>query len=57
MDDDAVMMSWERPLMQAHTSLLTCNQKNKRVLNVGFGMGIIDTALQEYDPSLHRHYY
>jgi protein arginine N-methyltransferase 2 len=39
--------------MQAHASLLTCNQKHKRVLNVGFGMGIIDTALQEYQPSLH----
>jgi protein arginine N-methyltransferase 2 len=52
-DNDAVMMSWERPLMQAHASLLTCNQKHKRVLNVGFGMGIIDTALQEYQPSLH----
>ena len=52
-DGDAVMMEWERPLMSAHASIITNNQKNKRVLNVGFGMGIIDSILQEYEPSLH----
>eukprot|EP00978_Attheya_sp_CCMP212_P033584 scaffold136201_cov54-Attheya_sp.AAC.4 len=52
-DDDAVMMEWERPLMEAHASILTSNEGGKRVLNVGFGMGIIDTALQKRQPSLH----
>ena len=52
-DDDAVMMEWERPLMNAHASLLTGNAPNKRVLNIGFGLGIIDTALQDYKPSCH----
>lgn len=53
-DDDAVMMEWERPLMNAHANILTNNgMKHKRVLNIGFGLGIIDTALQVYEPSLH----
>lgn len=68
-DDDAVMMEWERPLMEAHASFLAGNALNassnsneeggsdvkggKRVLNIGFGLGIIDTAMQSYNPSLH----
>jgi len=53
-DDDAVMMQWEKPLMDAHASIMTGNgQKSKTVLNVGFGLGIIDTALQKYEPALH----
>lgn len=53
-DDDAVMMEWERPLMDAHASIITSNsQEGKTVLNVGFGMGIIDTALQKLKPKLH----
>lgn len=53
-DDDAVMMEWERPLMNAHANILTHNgTKHKRVLNIGFGLGIIDTALQSHEPSLH----
>jgi len=54
-DGDAIMMEWERPLMQAHASMITSNStENKKVMNVGFGMGIIDTILQdEMKPSLH----
>ena len=53
-DNDAVMMEWERPLMSLHASIITNNQANLRVLNVGFGMGIIDTELQsKYKPSQH----
>mmetsp|Transcript_12690 Transcript_12690/g.19032 ORF Transcript_12690/g.19032 Transcript_12690/m.19032 type:complete len:421 (-) Transcript_12690:720-1982(-) len=53
-DNDAVMMEWERPLMDAHASIITGNsQKQKKVLNVGFGMGIIDEALQKLEPSMH----
>lgn len=53
-DDDAVMMEWERPIMEAHASILTGGgTRGKRVLNVGFGLGIVDGALQEHGPSLH----
>ena len=62
------MMEWERPLMKAHAQILMEEQSSsssssssttvpptvgKRVLNVGFGMGIVDTALQAWNPSLH----
>lgn len=51
-DDDAVMMEWERPLMQAHAQILM--EAGSRVLNVGFGMGIIDGILQDqHSPTLH----
>ncbi len=53
-DDDAIMMEWERPLMHAHANILTHNGiKQKRILNIGFGLGIIDSALQSYEPSYH----
>ncbi len=53
-DEDAVMMEWEKPLMHAHASILTRNgSKRKRVLNIGFGLGIVDTALQSHEPSFH----
>jgi protein arginine N-methyltransferase 2 len=53
-DDDAVMMEWERPLMDAHASIITSDgAEGKRVMNVGFGLGIVDAALQQYEPSLH----
>lgn len=51
-DDDAVMMEWERPIMKAHASVMM-QAPGKRVMNVGFGMGIIDSILQEYNPALH----
>jgi protein arginine N-methyltransferase 2 len=47
----AVMMEWERPLMQAHASFV-CSAGNT-VLNVGFGMGIVDTAIQKRNPAKH----
>jgi protein arginine N-methyltransferase 2 len=54
LSDDAVMMEWERPIMEAHASVLTHGGiSGKRVLNVRFGLGIVDTALQSHDPSLH----
>ena len=60
-DNDAVMMEWERPLMEAHANFLAVNAAGpsdnesgrKRVLNVGFGLGIIDTFIQSHNPSLH----
>jgi protein arginine N-methyltransferase 2 len=51
-DQDAVMMEWERPLMKAHAQIMM-EEGRRSVMNVGFGMGIIDSALQEYQPDLH----
>eukprot|EP00475_Leptophrys_vorax_P027087 TRINITY_DN3858_c0_g1_i1.p1 TRINITY_DN3858_c0_g1~~TRINITY_DN3858_c0_g1_i1.p1 ORF type:complete len:361 (+),score=118.34 TRINITY_DN3858_c0_g1_i1:195-1277(+) len=48
---DAVMMTWETPLMEKHAELL--NVTGRRVLNIGFGMGIIDTAIQKLNPASH----
>lgn len=52
---DAVMMEWERPLMEAHAELI-CSQGGD-VLNVGFGMGLIDSAIQRrfVDKGLSTH--
>ncbi|KAL3910875.1 MAG: hypothetical protein SGILL_007514, partial [Bacillariaceae sp.] len=56
-DKDAVMMEWERPIMKAHAQVLLGDiqpPRPRRVLNVGFGMGIIDSILQEeYQPTQH----
>lgn len=56
-DDDAVMMEWERPIMRAHAQVLLGDivpPRPRRVLNVGFGMGIVDTILQqEFAPTQH----
>jgi protein arginine N-methyltransferase 2 len=45
-----VMMQWEKPLMEAHAKVLcmfsTKEDRGADVLNVGFGMGLIDTAIQ-----------
>ena len=57
-EDDAVMMEWERPLMEAHCELLcgppgagggdgaAADGAMVDVLNVGFGMGIFDGMVQ-----------
>lgn len=52
-DDEnrGVMMAWEAPLMEAHAELL-CESKGD-VLNIGFGMGFIDTAIQSLSPRSH----
>jgi protein arginine N-methyltransferase 2 len=53
-DGEAVMMGWEGPLMIEHAKIITHQGlKGKRVMNVGFGLGLIDAALQEHQPSLH----
>lgn len=46
---EAVMMPWEKPLMLAHANLIC--QSGGDVLNVGFGLGLVDEAIQECDPS------
>eukprot|EP00033_Pygsuia_biforma_P001880 GCRY01002101.1.p1 GENE.GCRY01002101.1~~GCRY01002101.1.p1 ORF type:complete len:379 (+),score=75.38 GCRY01002101.1:165-1301(+) len=54
---NGVMMGWEDPLMKRHAEII-CSQKDSngqagRVLNVGFGLGIIDTYIQEHKPVCH----
>ncbi|KAK9097226.1 hypothetical protein Sjap_022723 [Stephania japonica] len=53
MDSDrkAVMMAWEKPLMEAHAKAV-CSSGG-HILNVGFGMGLVDTAIQQYAPIRH----
>ena len=47
----AVMMEWERPIMEQAAQVITRN--GGRVLNVGFGMGIIDTEIEKYPITEH----
>ena len=44
-NNDAVMMSWEAPLMKLHAEIIC--KTNGDVLNVGFGMGIIDGYIRD----------
>ncbi|EGD76103.1 hypothetical protein PTSG_00809 [Salpingoeca rosetta] len=52
-DDEkrGVMMMWEKPLMEAHAELMCRTQGD--VLNVGFGLGLVDTAIQAHSPRTH----
>ena len=50
-ESKAVMMAWERPLMEAHARAVC--QGSGKVLNVGFGMGLVDEAIQRYEPEEH----
>ena len=50
-DGFEVMMEWERPIMERSAEIITVNSGD--VLNVGFGMAIIDTAIQQFDPNTH----
>ncbi len=47
----SVMMGWERPVMKKVSELLCFN--NGDILNIGFGMGIVDSYIQEYNPKSH----
>eukprot|EP00049_Salpingoeca_infusionum_P004392 m.78760 g.78760 ORF g.78760 m.78760 type:complete len:350 (+) comp12543_c0_seq7:321-1370(+) len=46
-----VMMEWEKPLMEMHAELVT--RAKGDVLNVGFGLGLVDTAIQSHNPRSH----
>lgn len=41
---EGVMMEWERSLMEKHAEVIC--QRGGNILNVGFGMGIIDSYIQ-----------
>lgn len=50
-EQDGVMMDWETPIMKRSAELIT--REGSAVLNIGFGMGIIDTFIQELKPRTH----
>ncbi|KAK4804718.1 hypothetical protein SAY86_004535 [Trapa natans] len=47
----AVMMAWEKPLMEAHAKAVCSG--GGHILNIGFGMGLVDGAIQQYSPISH----
>jgi tetratricopeptide (TPR) repeat protein len=50
-DGFEVMMEWERPIMERSAEIVCHNHGD--VLNVGFGMAIIDTAIQKQGITTH----
>jgi len=46
-----VMMGWEDPIMKESAELI-CHNKGK-ILNVGFGLGLIDTYIQSHQVQEH----
>ncbi|XP_031493975.1 protein arginine N-methyltransferase 2 [Nymphaea colorata] len=56
-ESKAVMMEWEKPLMEAHAKAVCSSGADGgrvgHILNVGFGMGLVDTAIQRYSPLSH----
>ncbi|KAG0006015.1 hypothetical protein BGZ80_008578 [Entomortierella chlamydospora] len=51
-EKNGVMMGWELPLMVRHAEVIS-PEEGLRVLNVGFGLGLIDKELQKRSPSQH----
>ena len=51
--NNAVMMAWETPIMKRTVDLL-CPRSDLRILNIGHGMGIIDTLFQEKKTCQHH---
>lgn len=54
-DLNGVMMSWETDIMnRSVASLIPDSAEGKRILNIGFGMGIIDSKFASLKPSRHH---
>lgn len=51
--DNAVMMDWETEIMQRHAETIA-PKKGLKLMNVGHGMGIVDTAIQTHEPAEHH---
>jgi protein arginine N-methyltransferase 2 len=51
--DNAVMMDWEKEIMIRHAETLLPT-KGLRAVNIGHGMGIVDRAIQDREPSEHH---
>ena len=52
-NDNAVMMDWETQLQNQHAESLL-PKPGLKVMNIGFGMGIVDTVIQTHKPSEHH---
>lgn len=50
---NGIMMSWETPLME-RTAAILAPRSGLRILNIGHGMGIVDTFFQKTSPSTHH---
>jgi len=50
---NGVMMSWETPIMEL-TAKLLAPSPGLRILNIGFGMGIVDRLFAATDPAAHH---
>jgi len=50
-EGNAVMMDWEKIIMKAQAKTVCRN--GGLVINIGFGMGYIDTYIQEHNPTQH----
>lgn len=54
-EGNGVMMAWETDIMRRSVdALLLGKESGKRILNIGFGMGIIDTMFAETKPVKHH---
>lgn len=54
-DLNGVMMAWETDIMRRSVAALIPDaQPGKRILNIGFGMGIVDGMFAELKPSKHH---
>lgn len=52
-EGEAVMMGWEAPLMERHAAAICQRPGGADVLNVGFGLGLVDEAIQRHAPRSH----
>ena len=50
---NAVMMDWETEIMKRHAERLL-PKPGLRAMNIGHGMGIVDTAIQSHEPAEHH---
>lgn len=50
---NGIMMSWETPIME-RTAAILAPSPGLRILNVGYGMGIIDDFFQKSSPAAHH---
>ncbi|KAK0108539.1 Arginine N-methyltransferase 2 [Cadophora gregata] len=54
-DANGVMMSWETAIMRRTVDLLIPDLKpGSRILNIGFGMGIVDRMFRDTKPARHH---
>ena len=50
-DGNAVMMDWESPIMEKSAEIVC--RKGGKILNVGFGLGLVDFFIEKYDIEEH----